>query len=383
MKTVALGSVATIDRQGVDPSSLDPTTPYLGLEHIERGGRIIGHDTVAGAALVSTKFRFSQKHVLYGKLRPNLGKVTRPDFDGVCSTDILPIHPGKDLDRDYLAHYLAQPSMVEFAASRTSGANLPRLSPTVLAEFQLPLPPLPEQRRIAAVLDQAETIRGKRREVLTRIETLAQSVLAELLAKDHFARVRLGDLIVEGPKNGLYRPASDYGSGTLIVRIDSFKFGSSAINMDCLKRVSASTEDLAEFAVRSGDLLVNRVNSREHVGKTALVGALDEPCVFESNMMRIRVDCDRLLPIYAAEYMQTEDVRRQVAPMRKDAVNQSSINQADVRSLRIPLPPLDLQADFVASVEAINRQRSDSQYALAADSELLASLQFRAFRGEL
>ncbi len=78
-----------------------------------------------------------------------------------------------------------------------------------------------------------------------------------------------------------------------------------------MKRLRSSAEQVAEFNLSPGDLLVNRVNSREHVGKTALVGELCEPTVFESNMMRIRVDQDRLVPVYAAEYMQTRDVRRQ------------------------------------------------------------------------
>lgn len=382
MKTVELGAVATIDRKGVDPGAVAPETIYIGLEHIERGGRIIGHDTVAGAKVASTKLLFSPEHVLFGKLRPNLGKVSRPDFAGVCSTDILPIRPGKDLDRDYLAHYLAQPSMVDFAASRASGANLPRLSPTVLATFPVPFPPLPEQRRIAAILDHADALRAKRRQVLAHLDALTMSTLQALLTRG-FERVTFGELIREGPKNGLYRPAADYGSGTPIVRIDSFKFGSTTIAANSLKRLRASPDQVTEFALAPGDLLVNRVNSREHVGKTALVGEVAEPTVFESNMMRIRVDAHRLSPVFAAEFMQTRDVRQQVAPMTKDAVNQSSINQTDVRSIKIPLPPIDDQRDFAAKVSGITATREKVQEGLTADDELFASLQARAFRGEL
>lgn len=380
--TKPLGEIATIERSGVDPGGMPDDVPYLGLEHIERGGRILGFQTIGEAQLASTKFSFDEGHVLFGKLRPNLGKVARPEFRGVCSTDILPIRPGKKLDRAYLHHFLAQPEMVAFAASRTSGANLPRLSPTVLATFEIPLPPVDEQRRIASILDQADDIRAKRRQVLAHLGNLTQALLGELL-QPGFERVALGDLIAEGPKNGLYRPSSDYGSGTPIVRIDSFKFGSGAIAMDSLRRLRASDSEVAEFALAPGDLVVNRVNSREHVGKTALVGEVHEPTVFESNMMRIRVDQGRLRSSFAVEFMQTKDVRAQVSPMTKDAVNQSSINQADVRSLRIPLPPIELQRQFEARVEATNAQRAAVQRALAADDELFASLQSRAFRGEL
>lgn len=101
--------------------------------------------------------------MLYGKLRPYLSKIARPNFAGVCSTDILPIRPGPSLDRDFLHHYLRLPNMVELANSRAAGANLPRLSPGVLAGFAVPLPPLREQRRIAEVLDRADSLRAQRR----------------------------------------------------------------------------------------------------------------------------------------------------------------------------------------------------------------------------
>lgn len=176
MRTVALGEVARIERRGVDPRDLPGETRYLGLEHIARGGRIVGSDTIAGADLSSTKFLFTPEHVLFGKLRPNLGKVTRPGFSGVCSTDILPIRPDEALDRDYLAHYLVQPLMVDFAAARATGANLPRLSPSALAQFPILVPALGEQRRIAAILDAADAIRAKRRAQLTHLDELPQAL---------------------------------------------------------------------------------------------------------------------------------------------------------------------------------------------------------------
>lgn len=122
--TAALGDVAVIERRGVDPSSIEDDTVYLGLEHIESGGRIIGHSTVGASGVASTKFRFGPEHVLFGKLRPYLGKIAAPDFAGVCSTDILPLRPGRRLDRQYLLHFLRQPSVVSHAASRATGANL-------------------------------------------------------------------------------------------------------------------------------------------------------------------------------------------------------------------------------------------------------------------
>jgi len=175
-----LGEVAKIERKGIDASDIVPGTEFLGLEHIQIGGEIIGSQRLEYGDISSTKFRFTQAHVLYGKLRPYLAKIALPDFEGICSTDILPIAPGPNLDRKYLAYYLRQPSMVDLANSRSTGANLPRLSPKVLETFKIPLPPLEEQRRIAAILDKADGVRRKRKEAIRLTEELLRSTFLEM-----------------------------------------------------------------------------------------------------------------------------------------------------------------------------------------------------------
>ena len=90
-RTDALDSLAILDRQSIHPSEADPGTPYLGLEHLDGEGGINRTQTVASAGLKSNKFQFSDRHLLFGKLRPYLRKIVKPDFSGVCSTDIIPI----------------------------------------------------------------------------------------------------------------------------------------------------------------------------------------------------------------------------------------------------------------------------------------------------
>ena len=178
--TGALASVAVLDRQSIHPSEVDADTPYLGLEHLDRDGGIDCVETVESAGLKSNKFCFSDGHVLFGKLRPYLRKTVRPEFSGVCSTDIIPILPKDGLSRDYLFYFLRTPATVELATSRCSGANLPRLSPKQLAALQIPLPPLDQQKRIARILDAADALRAKRREALAQLDTLLQSTFLDM-----------------------------------------------------------------------------------------------------------------------------------------------------------------------------------------------------------
>src|SRR5207248_4972099 len=104
-------------------------------------------------------------------------------------------------------HFLRQPHMIEYAASQAVGVNLPRLSPSVLESFRIPLPSPIEQRRIAAILDKADELRAKRRAALTQLDTLSQSIFIDLFgdsAKNpkQWSRIEFGYLITSGPQNG-------------------------------------------------------------------------------------------------------------------------------------------------------------------------------------
>ncbi|KAA1426883.1 restriction endonuclease subunit S [Nocardioides antri] len=388
--TVALGELVDFYSGGTPSKSKSEfwagDVPWFSAKDMKRSRLRDSTDHISDEAFRSTPLRKlpagTIAMVVRGMILAHTVPISILDVDAAINQDLKALLPKRDVDTAFLAAMLRAQHDEILSRVSTAAHGTKKLDSRVLEELRIPLPSLPEQRRIAGILDHADTLRTKRRLVLTHLNSLTKSILDDLL-RSGFDRVAFGDLIADGPKNGLYRPSSDYGSGTPIVRIDSFKFGSGVIAMDSLRRLRASDNQIVEFALAPGDLLVNRVNSREHVGKTAIVGELQEPTVFESNIMRVRVDQERLLPRFAVEFMQTKDVRAQVAPMTKDAVNQSSINQTDVRSIQIPLPPLDLQHEFAARVGRIDGQRGSIHRSLAADDELFASLQFRAFRGEL
>jgi len=178
-----LGEVATIERRVVGATEIRDGTTYVGLENIEIGGSLINVGTVTSGELHSSKFIFTKDHILYGKLRPYLAKIARPEFGGICSTDILPILPGPGINRDYLTHFLRLPATVQLANSLTTGANLPRLNPQGLATFEIPVPPISDQQRIAALLDKTESLRAKRREALTKIEELTGAIFLDVFGE--------------------------------------------------------------------------------------------------------------------------------------------------------------------------------------------------------
>ncbi|WP_082818333.1 restriction endonuclease subunit S [Variovorax boronicumulans] len=384
---VAISDVADIERDSIQASEIKTGTLYVGLENIVSGGNFLDVREVDHGELASSKFRFTSSHLLYGKLRPYLAKIARPTFSGVCSTDILPVLPGAKLSRDYLSHYLRQKELVDLANARASGANLPRLSPKALASFEIPLPPLTEQRRIAAILDQAEILRTQRRAVISQLDNLEQAVFEDMFGEPEanpkqWPRLALAELAIEGFQNGLYKHASEYGGGTPILRIDAFYDGVVTRLIE-LKRVRLTAAEITTFGLHANDIVINRVNSIEYLGKSALIPSLSEPVVFESNMMRFTVNQKIALPVYITAFLQSGYIRRQIGTAAKQAVNQASINQRDVSAFQINVPPLSEQRVFARAIQSVQQLKAIHRTALARLDELFASLQYRAFRGEL
>lgn len=378
MKTVELGSVASIQRKGVDPRTVAPETLYIGLEHIERGGRIIGHDTVAGAELASTKFQFSPEHVLFGKLRPNLGKVSRPQFSGVCSTDILPIRPGRDLDRNYLAHYLAQPSMVDFAASRTSGANLPRLSPTVLAKFPVPLPPLPEQRRIAAILDHAVVLGEKRQESLALLDCLGPAIFRDMFGNPvtnerKWPVRRLAELGILDRGVSKHRPRND--PALLGGAYPLIQTGDVANSGGYIRNFKSTYSDLGLSQSRMWPAGTLCITIAANIAKT---GILTFDACFPDSVVGFKSDPVTITFVQAwLGFLQA--TLEASAPQSA----QKNINLAILRNLEVPCPDEHLLQEFDERISALKEQHARTSREQAELAAAFASLQSRAFRGEL
>ena len=179
-EAVSLGDVTAPSTEKAEPSAFGDSK-YLGLEHIEGGtNRIVGTGDLG--SVKSTKAVFRAGDVLYGKLRPYLNKVCRPDFDGVCSTDILVYPQLAELDNGYLLHFFSKPSTADFATQNASGINLPRISAKVLAEIDFPFPPYPEQRRIVGKIESLQERSRNAREALAEVGPLLEQFRQSLLA---------------------------------------------------------------------------------------------------------------------------------------------------------------------------------------------------------
>jgi type I restriction enzyme S subunit len=317
-----------------------------------------------------------------GKAAP-VSSDLRAGFGAFCKV----LRPGQKVHPAYFAHFFKTPVYRGRVSALAAGANINNLRNEDLDDLTLPLPSAEEQRRIAEILDQADALRAKRRAARAQVDGLTQAIFLEMFGDPvsnplKWPEHEMEALIDGGPQNGLYKPASEYGSGVPILRIDAFYDGV-VTSLHSLKRVRITEPELALYALRPGDIVVNRVNSIEYLGKSALIPPLAEPIVFESNMMRISLRRDLVDSRWAIEFLQSPFIRHQLLNRAKRAVNQASVNQQDIKSLRLLLPPLDLQRTFAARAAAVDELKASHRAARAQLDALFASLQHRAFRGEL
>ena len=386
-EVVALADVAEMQRQSVNPEDIEPTTPYLGLEHVGSDGNLEWGETVAAAGVKSGKYRFSNHHVLFGKLRPYLSKIARPDRGGVCSTDIIPILPNSDIDRGYLFHFLRLPESIERATLLSSGANLPRLSPRRLAAFQIPLPPLPEQKRIAAILDAADALRTKRRDSLELLDELVQSVFLDMFGDPvtnpmGWREGRLGDVVsrLDGGKNVAQ---SETESRYRVLKVSAVTSG--RYRPEESKYLPDEFEVPDSYLVHQGDLLISRANTEALIGATAFVWSTPPDMVLPDKVWRFvwRKD-SRPNPLFFYHLSRQTGFRERLSSLATGTSgSMKNIGKSKLLAIRIPVPPSEVQSEFGRFAEAAEGQRARLTTHLAELDTLFASLQSRAFRGEL
>ena len=196
--------------------------------------------------------------------------------------------------------------------------------------------------------------------------------------------VSLGE-VVESLRNGIYKPAEFYGSGVPCLRMYNIESGSIVWKDIHLMRLSE--RETTHYWLLPGDILINRVNSRELVGKAAVIPEGLGIVVFESKNIRMRLLPGSLLPDFVSSFLLTRLARDQIEGQAKQTVGMATINQEHIKSWQIPMPPLAEQRRIVAKIAALFQQSRRGREALEAIPGLLArfrqSVLATAFRGEL
>ncbi len=177
-EVVKFSKLAKINTTSIKASEISNEI-YIALDSIEKNtGKLVEAYNSEEVEIKSNKYIFTSNMLLYGKLRPYLNKVLLPEFNGICSTDILPIKPINTIStKQYIAYYLRNKKIVELLSNSVSGANLPRVSPKILKNLDIQKAPLELQNKFASIVEKINTIKAKETQKLEHLETLHSSLM--------------------------------------------------------------------------------------------------------------------------------------------------------------------------------------------------------------
>ena len=384
-QTRTLGDVCAFDKtQGIHRG-----LPYVGLEHVEsHTARFIGSSEAL--PVKSSTFRFSEEHVLYGRLRPYLNKALAPDFEGHCSTEIFPLKPIPELSREYLLFWLLADETCDRINATCTGARMPRAQMNDVLGFEIPVPPLAEQQRIVGLLDEAfegiATAKANAEKNLQNARALFESHLQSVFTQRGPGWVettlsRATEAIFTGPFGSLLHKSDYITDG--IPLVNPAHITEIGIEPDLRKTVSKGTAlRLKNYIMSEGDIVIGR---RGEMGRCALVTEVEDGwlCGTGSFFIKPSSRCDTR---YLVRFLRSDSCKIRLEKIAGGAV-MPNLSNTDLGNLTFDLPPLDRQKAIVEEIDALHEetQRLARLYErkLAALEALKKSLLHKAFTGAL
>ncbi len=315
--------------------------------------------------------------------RTGVGKVATAGQDLCFSQDITAILPdASKLDSRYLVHFLKTKQKHFERIAR--GATIKGVTRDVVYDLEIPLPPLPEQRRIAAILDQADALRAKRREALAQLDSLTQSIFIEMFgdpAKNPkgWPTTQLADLITDGDtiNYGVVQPGDDADSGIPLIRVGDLIDG--RVRHESLKKIAPAVESAYKRSrIRGDEILVSCVGS---VGVVALVTEAEKGFNIARAVARVRLS-EATNRNFMAAHLQTHSIQHYFTQELR-TVSQPTLNIKQLAETSVMCPPIEHQLEFALRLAVAGKVKEAHEASENQLNTLFASLQHRAFRGEL
>lgn len=345
----------------------DPEMRYLGLEDIGQGTGTVVSIGRAGDA-TSQKSRFAAGDILFGKLRPNLRKVARPDFDGMCSTDISVFRAKPHISPDFAFRVLSSDPVIKHAVANSAGTKMPRTHARSILSFETVLPPLDEQQRIADVLrslDDATASQGAVVETATGVRQRLSSAYfidpAEYGGPHPFGS--FGDLF--DIKGGSQPPKSTfaYEPNPGFVRLLQIR------DFERDDKAAYIAENASSVRCREDDILIARYGASVGRILTGKAGA------YNVALTKVVFRTDRVHRRYAYHWLKSDYFQGRIAAVSGRSA-QAGFNKEDLFPTQLVLPAYQEQemvADTLDDLESQVDLARRAQNAVVALKESLRS----------
>ena len=284
--------------------------------------------------------------------------------DALLNQRVCRLFPTDNIDSEYLYYYM--PMALKQIEEKTPFVTVKHLSAKQLNAIEIPYPSLKTQRHIAAVLDKVSDLIALRKQQLAKLDELVKARFVEMFGtyptnEKGWQTGTIRDLVTE-VRYGSSRKAAEGDSGKYpYLRMNNITY-SGELDLSDTKTIDIPDEELEKCTVRRGDLLFNRTNSKELVGKTCVYN-FDELMVLAGFIVRVRLN-KKALPEFVSAFMNSSFSKQMLLSMCKAAIGQANINAQELQNIGIYIPPIELQREFVSFKEQIDKSKSVVQQGL-------------------
>jgi type I restriction enzyme S subunit len=299
----------------------------------------------------------------------------------------------KKLDRRFLGYFVRTPAFVEQVAAQGS-TNYAAIRPAHVLEYEIPLPPLEQQRRLVARVDALAAMiaeaRRLREETTRQVELLHEREAAQIFTPGRWRALPLGDLLIENSRNGLGAKPSDEPPGIPILRISAATSRVDAtINESDYKYLNITPQEVETYRLQQGDLVACRFNGNlRFVGRFALYRHYQKVThVYPDKLIRFRVDRGKVLPEFVRFAMNSPAGREVIESFCATTAGNIGISATELKGVHVPTPSIDEQERIVRHLDNLQQYLSTAA-SLATETNaeldaLLPAILDRAFRREL
>lgn len=351
-RTMTFGELAESINERVEPADA-PDEPYVGLDdldsgdlHIRRWGK--------GSDVIGTKLRFRKGDIIFGRRRAYQRKLAVAEFDGICSAHAMVVRakPAAVLP-EFLPFLMMSDRFMKRAVAISVGSLSPTINWTALKIEEFDLPPLEYQRKLAKIFAAADDYLQRMTQLCDQA-ALAKAVLMERATQfeddtgEPFPRRSLNE-VVSTCQYGMSLPLASAGAYPVLRMMN---YDEELVAHTDMAYVDVDTNTAKDFLLKRGDILFNRTNSADLVGKVGIF-QLSGEYLFASYLVRLRADPKLMVPEFLNFFLNSITGQRAVRAFATPGVSQSNISAGNLRKVKVPLPPLKIQAATVKSIEAV------------------------------
>lgn len=289
------------------------------------------------------------------------------------------LEPKAELDKKFLFYYLSSLNIESAGYSRHF---------KFLKENVVPVPPLPEQKRIAAILDKADAIRRKRQQAIQLADDFLRAVFLDMFGDPGanpkgFNEAVLGELTTGKTNNGLFRKNDEYGGSVPVAWVGELFRGNKISFSEGANRIDPTVKEIDAYGLKYGDLLFCRSSLKlEGIGFNNVYLDDDDNALFECHLIRMSPCLEKVNPVFLNYQLRMPSIRARIFQQAKTST-MTTIDQAGLSRIKVFVPPLDLQEEFERRLVKVESFYSHLYKNKSLDELAFSSISQKAFSGQL